>query len=115
MRACGGCGGSIEGRFRFCPWCAAPLRLKLVEFFRADPRIEGGSGKALRVSRYLAPGEEGHVRFSVWTEGSTGATAESALSLDEAEAERLARYLLAGVRRPPASARLRALIAELRR
>jgi hypothetical protein len=84
MLECGRCGGSIEKRYRFCPWCAAPQRLKLVEFF-------GGAGdeagKALRVSRYLS---EGHVRFSVWDESGV---AEAAVSVDEAEAERLAGFL----------------------
>jgi hypothetical protein len=25
----------VGNAFRYCPWCAAPQRLKLVEFFRA--------------------------------------------------------------------------------
>jgi hypothetical protein len=87
MRECGRCGESVEERFRYCPWCAAPQRVKLVEFF-------GGSGddagRALRVSRYVS---EGHVRFSVWDE--TG-RAEAAVSIDEDEARRLAAFL--GVR-----------------
>src|SRR5438132_9231454 len=88
MQACAQCGGSVEERFRFCPWCAAPLRRKLVEFFPAHPRDEG---KALRVSRYLD--EDPQVRFSVWDE--TGRV-ESAVSVNEFEARRLARFL-----RPP--------------
>lgn len=84
MRACRDCGESIGEAFRFCPWCAAPQRVKLVEFF-------GGSGddagRALRVSRYV---HEGHVRFSVWDE--TG-RAEAAVSIDEAEARRLGHFL----------------------
>jgi hypothetical protein len=87
MRACGDCGGELEAAYRFCPWCAAPQRRKLVEFFRAHPR---DAGKALRVSRYLS--EEPHVRFSVW--GAEG-VAEAAVSLDEEEAERLAGFLAA--------------------
>ncbi|MDX6448532.1 MAG: hypothetical protein QOD08_995, partial [Gaiellaceae bacterium] len=55
MTPCAQCGGEVEGRYRYCPWCAAPLRRKLVEFFRADERDRG---KALRVSRYL---DERHV------------------------------------------------------
>jgi hypothetical protein len=33
VRECPRCEGWIEERFRFCPWCAAPQRAKLVEFF----------------------------------------------------------------------------------
>jgi hypothetical protein len=104
MRACGECGGELEATYRFCPWCAAPQRRKLVEFFRAHPR---DAGKALRVSRYLT--EEPHVRFSVW---SAGGVAEAAVSLEEEEAERLVGFLAA-----PAPVRLRAverLLARLR-
>jgi hypothetical protein len=84
MHGCAQCGGSVGDAFRFCPWCAEPQRRKLVEFF-------GGSGdesrKALRVSRYV---DERHVRFSVWDESGV---AEAAVSLDDAEARRLARFL----------------------
>ena len=90
MAACPRCARDVEPSFRFCPWCAAPQRRKLVEFFRAHPR---DAGKALRVSRYLD--EEPHVRFSVWAE--TG-VAEAAVSIDEDEAARLAAFL---ARRPP--------------
>jgi hypothetical protein len=85
MRVCAGCGGELAATFRFCPWCAAPQRRKLVEFFRAHPRDEG---RALRVSRYLT--EDPHVRFSVW---SAEGVAEAAVSLEEEEAERLASFL----------------------
>jgi hypothetical protein len=104
MRVCVECGGELEAAYRFCPWCAAPQRSKLVEFFRAHPR---DAGRALRVSRYLT--EEPHVRFSVW---SADGVAEAAVSLEEAEAERLAGFLAA-----PAPTRLRAvdrLLARLR-
>lgn len=84
MHECGRCGGSIEQRYRFCPWCAAPQRRKLVEFFRGTG---DEAGKALRVSRYLA---ERHVRFSVWDESGV---AEAAVSVDEDQAERLAAFL----------------------
>ena len=90
MRACRHCGGSTAERFRYCPWCAAPQRSKLVEFFGGTG---AESGKALRVSRYT---EEGHVRFSVWDESGT---AEAAVSIDEEEARRLAGFLT-----PPAHA-----------
>jgi hypothetical protein len=103
VRVCAECGGELAASFRFCPWCAAPQRRKLVEFFRAHPRDEG---KALRVSRYLT--EEPHVRFSVW---SPEGIAEAAVSLEEAEAERLAVFLAASqLSRPRPFDRLRSLI-----
>ena len=85
MRVCADCGGELEAAYRFCPWCAAPQRRKLVEFFPAHPR---DFGRALRVSRYLT--EDPHVRFSVW---SSDGVAEAAVSLEEEEAERLAAFL----------------------
>ena len=91
MADCAACGRTIEECFRFCPWCAAPQRLKLVEFFRGYAVTERDRGKALRVSRYLASApEERHVRFSVW---SGEGVAEAAVSLDERETERLERFL----------------------
>ena len=72
MRRCSGCGGKVESSFRFCPWCAAPQRRKLTEFFAPHPEIEGDQGRALRVSRYLAPDALRHVRFSIWGSGSAG-------------------------------------------
>ena len=84
MTPCSQCGGEVEERYRYCPWCAAPLRRKLVEFF---PALERDGGHALRVSRYL---DERHVRFSVWNEAGR---AEAALSLDDTEAARLAHFL----------------------
>ena len=87
MHACKHCGGSIGQAFRYCPWCAAPQRAKLVEFFTGTG---AECGKALRVSRYTG---EGHVRFSVWDESGV---AEAAVSIDDEEAQRLAAFL--GVR-----------------
>jgi hypothetical protein len=88
---CRQCGESLDEAFRFCPWCAAPLRTKLVEFFPAHTLVESDAGRALRVSRYLGPtAQERHVRFSVWDEEGT---AEAAVSLDEGEALRLARFV----------------------
>lgn len=101
MHACPACGGEVERRFRYCPWCAAPQRRKLVEFFRAHPLIEQDEGKALRVSRYP---DESHVRFSVWDESGQ---AEAAVSLDEQEALRLATFL--APRRPGLIEQLRDL------
>ena len=112
MRECAGCGGSVEARFRFCPWCSAPLRLKLVEFFRPHALIPLDERKALRVSRYLEPGAAAHVRFSIWSETDDGARAEAAVSLDEAEADRLARFLGTPQPRPPS--RLGRLVEEFR-
>lgn len=31
MRVCAECEGELEAAYRFCPWCAAPKRRKLVE------------------------------------------------------------------------------------
>jgi hypothetical protein len=93
MRVCAECGRELVAAFRFCPWCSAPQRRKLVEFFRGHPRDQG---RALRVSRYLT--EDPHVRFSVW---SPDGVAEAAVSLEEQEAERLADFILAqGPARP---------------
>ena len=105
MAVCAHCTGPVEEEHRFCPWCAAPQRRKLIEFFAPHPR---DVGKALRVSRYL--GEEPHVRFSVWDERGV---VEGAVSLDEEEASRLASFLRAGTPRPVGTTFGR-LLAELR-
>jgi len=99
MARCRDCGGSVADAFRFCPWCSAPQRRKLVEFFRAHP---SDHDKALRVSRYLT--DDPQVRFSVWNEGGV---ATAAISLDENEAQRLAAFLA-----PPAARSLRRRIAS---
>lgn len=92
---CEHCSGVVEPSFRFCPFCARPLRVKLVEHFRAHPLIETEPG-GLRVSRYLTGTR--HVRFSIWSrEGVTGV-----ISLEEREARRLAAFLQSG---SPASGR----------
>jgi hypothetical protein len=109
MPECERCGSPVDRSFRFCPWCATPQRLKLVEFLRAHPGIAGDRGRSLRVSRYLGPdSDDRHVRFSVWCEGPTRASAKAAISLDEQEAERLAGFLLLGAprRRPSVLERL---------
>ena len=60
------------------------------------------------MSRYF--GDEPHVRFSVWNEDGV---AEAAVSLEPAEARRLARFLGGGAGRPaPASERLRRLLVR---
>ena len=92
MPVCGSCAGEVDAAFRYCPWCAAPVRRKLVEFFPARA-FPGEVGKALRVSRYLPDaGEPGHLRISVWNE--TG-VAQAVVSLDEDEAARLAEFVRA--------------------
>ena len=84
MHACAACREDVEAQFRFCPWCGAAQRRKLVEFFWPH---RNSAGRALRVSRYF--GEEAHVRFSVWDDG----VARAAVSLDEDEALRLAEFV----------------------
>ena len=102
MPECPRCGGHLEARFRYCPWCAAPQRLKLVEFFLPHSAIEHDRGKALRVSRYLDPlEEERHVRLSIWHDARDTAEAEAAISLDESEAWRLAEFLQCSAPGPP--------------
>ncbi len=111
MSECPHCGEPVEEAFRFCPWCAGVLRLKITEFFRAHDALEDDAGKALRVSRYLGTLPDArHVRFSVWNESGT---AEAAVSLDEREASRLARFL--APRAASARPRLRRLLGSARR
>jgi hypothetical protein len=94
MRVCAGCRRDVEEAFRYCPWCGAAQRLKIVDFFEAHPLVEAGRGKALRVSRYLDEDpEQRHVRFSVWGERGSTPRAQAAVSLAEDEVERLARFL----------------------
>jgi hypothetical protein len=90
VRQCRACWQDIAAEYRYCPWCAAPQRRKLVEFFRGT---DDDSRRALRVSRYLP---EERVRFSVWDE--TG-QARAALSLDEDEAARVAEFIASPRRR----------------
>jgi hypothetical protein len=101
----------VEARFRFCPWCAAPRRRKLVEFFLPHAAIEGDRGKALRVSRYLGVGgDPRHVRFSVWNDSGV---AEAAVSLDEDETARLLDFLGEPRQQPPSRSRRSRLYARL--
>jgi hypothetical protein len=101
MTSCSSCGTRVESRFRFCPGCGRALRTKIVEYFRGDPRLDDGD---LRVSVYLA--EPRHVRFSVWRDE----VAEAAMSLEPAEAARLATFLrTVAVPRGRSLARLRKL------
>src|SRR5918912_1561583 len=90
VKTCRGCGNGVEDRFRYCPWCAAPQRRKLVEFFAPHPEVERDAHKALRVSRYV--GDETtapQVRFSIWNVDA----AEAAVSLSPEEAQRVAAFL----------------------
>jgi hypothetical protein len=87
VHECPQCQERVEVTFRFCPWCAAPLRRKIVEFFPAALEVPGDHGKALRVSRYV---EERHVRFSIWSESGV---VEGAVSISDEEAARLGRFV----------------------
>ncbi|HVM16459.1 MAG TPA: hypothetical protein VM290_02655 [Gaiellaceae bacterium] len=86
MHECTGCGAAVDRTYRFCPWCAAPQRRKLVELFPGSTRIDGDTARGLRVSRYL---DEGHVRFSVWD----GERVDAVVSIEDAELDRLRRLL----------------------
>jgi hypothetical protein len=113
MHACARCDGEVDEPFRYCPWCGAPQRLKLVEFFASHPLLASDRGRSLRVSRYLGPRDaDRHVRFSVWSERGGSAEATAAVSLDEAEATRLARFLAAGP--APPRRRLSSVVRDLR-
>ena len=92
MPQCPSCAEAVDRHHRFCPWCATPLRRKLVEFFAPHPGIPGDA-VALRVSRYLGnePADR-HTRLSIWDDER----AVSAISLGDAEARRLARFLSEG-------------------
>ena len=97
MRTCRHCRNAVEDRFRFCPWCAAPQRTKLVEFFAPHPGMPADRLKALRVSRYVASDERpAQFRFSIWENDR----AEAAVSLTDEEAGRLALFV-----QPPAARR----------
>jgi hypothetical protein len=97
MQRCGACGGLLDKGYRYCPWCAAPQRLKLVEFFSPHPGFDEDHDKALRVSRYLGSEDhERHVRFSIW--GGRGEV-KAAMSLTDEEADKVAQFLLKGSRR----------------
>ena len=98
---CPTCQREVERTFRYCPWCAAPQRLKLVEFFAPHPGHETDQELALRVSRYLGPDpDERQTRISIWHQDGS---AIAAIGLDDDEAERLARFLdVAPLPPPPA-------------
>lgn len=109
MRRCRQCQGDVANEHRYCPWCGAVQRLKLVQFFAPHAAIAGDRHKMLRVSRYLgATADERHARFSVWNENGV---AEAAVSLDDEETRRLAAFLAAP--REPGS-RFSTLVSQLR-
>jgi len=88
---CPTCQREVERTFRYCPWCAAPQRLKLVEFFPPHPGHEADQELALRVSRYLgADPDERQTRISIWHQDGS---ALAAIGLDDEETERLAAFL----------------------
>lgn len=87
--SCVHCGRPVQAAFRYCPWCGAVQRRKLVEFFLGHPTLD--RARSLRVSRYLrTTDQEPHVRFSVWDERGE---AQAAISVEEDEAARLAAFL----------------------
>ncbi len=51
MRDCRSCGAAFDPRFRYCPWCGAIQRLKVVEYFTAFPFSQADLNKGLRVWR----------------------------------------------------------------
>jgi hypothetical protein len=105
VQSCRQCGSDVESRFRYCPWCSAPQRRKLVEYFAPHPGVPGDARRALRVSRYFGDDDTpAQFRFSIWS----GESAEAAVSLPDDEAARLSAFL-AG----PAPRR-RPLIEQLR-
>jgi hypothetical protein len=111
MHDCARCGETVGDAFRYCPWCAAPQRMKLVEFFRAHPSI-GPPDKALRVSRYLDEQvADRHVRFSIWSTSAHRAHADAVVSLADEEAARLTRFLAGSApAEPPRRRTLRELV-----
>ena len=103
MTYCSSCISPLDGRFRYCPWCGAVQRRKIVEFFHGRSVTEDEPPRALRVSRYVeVEPERRHVRFSVWNESGD---VQAAVSLDDEEAERVAKFLLDTAPREPAPAR----------
>jgi hypothetical protein len=96
---CTQCESELDDAFRYCPWCAAPQRTKIVEHFRAHPLLETGP-VGLRVSRYLR--DTRHVRLSIWK----GEKAVAAIALEEREARRLGIFLAESAPAEPMLSRL---------
>ena len=90
VHECRHCGKGVEDRFRFCPWCAAPQRTKIVEFFAPHPAVSADASKGLRVSRYFGSEDTPpQLRLSIWS----GDSADAAIALADDEAARLAQFL----------------------
>ena len=104
---CTQCDGELDDAFRYCPWCAAPQRTKIVEHFRGHPLLET-QPVGLRVSRYLR--DTRHVRLSIWN----GERAVAAVALEEREARRLGVFLADPVAGELGSARSRLARARSR-
>jgi hypothetical protein len=99
VHECRHCRNRVEDRYRFCPWCAAPQRSKVVEFFAPHPAVAADLSKGLRVSRYFGDDDTPpQLRFSIWS----GDSADAAISLSTEEAARLANFIapLAAARKP---------------
>lgn len=102
MSPCRSCGEHVESHFRFCPWCAAPLRLKMTELFPGRPGHDE-ERRALRVSRYFPDEDrEAELRISIWSDVPGGMRADAAISLDDEQAERLEHFLSESVVRDQA-------------
>ena len=87
---CRNCGQGVEREHRFCPWCAAPQRRKVVALFPPHPEVDA-SGRGLRVSRYFDPADgPPHTRMSIY--GSDGRVS-SVVALDDDSTDSLTRFL----------------------
>jgi hypothetical protein len=112
VQPCPTCDREVDATFRYCPWCASPQRLKLVEFFSPHPAREADQELALRVSRYLTPDpDERQTRVSIWHQDGS---ALAAIGLDDDETVRLARFLESAQPppAPPAPPTLRARLSR---
>jgi len=49
MPDCPECGGPVEATFHYCPWCSAPQRRKLVQFFHPHEELESDHAAAAPV------------------------------------------------------------------
>jgi hypothetical protein len=87
---CRRCGQAIEREHRFCPWCAAPQRRKVVAVFPPHPEVNA-SGRGLRVSRYFDPVDgPPHTRISIYGPDERIA---GVVALDDDSTNDLARFL----------------------
>jgi len=87
---CRSCGQSVEREHRYCPWCAAPQRRKVVALFPPHPDVEA-SGRGLRVSRYFDPADgPPHTRMSIY--GADGRVT-CVVALDDSTDGGLTRFL----------------------